>query len=100
MVVRQYLNVEDIRTYIPGTDIRKRITEDVMKSLSILSNWETLAQSIPDTYEKYSIELLTIITDLWITIRGHSFAKEWTMKFQRKYKKGTRKSLQAKTDNK
>ena len=37
------------------TDIRNRITEEVMKSLVNLSNWEILAQSIPDMYEKYSI---------------------------------------------
>ena len=93
MVVRQHLNEEDIHTYRHYYRRGNEITVNP-------SNWETLAQSIPDTYEKYSIKLLTIITDLWITIRGHSFAKEWTMKFKRKYKKGTRKSLQAKTDNK
>ena len=47
----------------------------------------------------YSIELLQAIIGLWITIRGHSFAKDWTMKFETKYKKGTRKALQEMRDN-
>ncbi len=35
-------------------------------------------------YEKYSIELLGVVADLWITIRDHSFAKDWTMNLVRK----------------
>ena len=28
--------------------------------------WETIAHSIPAKYEQYSIELLKVISDLWI----------------------------------
>ena len=59
----------------------------------MLSYWETIAHCIPSRYEKYSIELLKAIIEVWITIHGHSFAKDWTMKFESKYKKGTRKAL-------
>ena len=44
-------------------------------------------------YEKYCLELLHEIVTLWIEIRGHSFAIEWTSKFEKKYSKGTRKTL-------
>ena len=98
-VVRKHLNDQNMLTHMPGTDVRKIIQQEVLKSPVILSQWETIAQPISAKYEKYSIELLTIITDLWITIRVHSFAKEWTMKFQRKYQSGTRKSLQTRQDN-
>ena len=91
LIVRQYLNVD---TFTPSTDICTSILEEVQQSESVLSHWETIACSIPSKYEPYSIELLKVITALWISVHGHSFAKEWTMKFQRsKYQKGTRKTL-------
>ena len=37
------------------------------------------------------MELFSNIIDLWLTIRIHSFAKEWMEKFERR--QGTRKSL-------
>ena len=33
---------------------------------SMLLYWETIAHSIPAKYEQYSIELLKVISDLWI----------------------------------
>ena len=80
----------------PGTNIHRLILEDVIKSESILSCWEATAYCIPTKYEEYSVELLQVITGLWITICGHSFAKDWTMKFVSKYRKGTRKTLKQK----
>lgn len=97
-VTRQYINNASIATYAPGHDLRKVIRDEVLASLPILSMWESIAHTIPDKYEKYSIELLSVITDLWITIRGYSFAKEWTMKFERKYKRATRKELKDKKE--
>lgn len=64
-----------------------------MKSRSILEHWDHIAYSVPPKYEKYSLELLHEVISLWITIRGHSFAKEWTMTFEKKYSKGVRKTL-------
>ena len=96
LVVRQHLNIQNAQAITPGTNIRQLIMKDVIKSESILSCWEVIAHSIPTKYEPYSIELLQVITNLWITIRGHSFAKDWTMKFVSKYKKGTRKTLKQK----
>ena len=91
LIARCYLNVN---TFTPDTDLRTRILEEVHQSESVLSYWEMIACSIPSRYELYSIELLKAITTLWISICGHSFAKEWTMKFERsKYQKGTRKTL-------
>ena len=66
--------------------------EDVIKSESILSCWEAIAHFIQTKCEAYSVELLLVITDLWITICA--FAKEWTLKFVSKYRKGTRKDIE------
>ena len=45
---------------------------------------------IPTKFEQYSVCLLQAILDLWINVRGHSFAQGWTMMFETKYKRGTR----------
>ena len=76
MVIRQHFSVPDVHTYIPGTDLRRHILDKVLESEPTLSYWEAIADSIPTKYEQYSIELLKVIANLWITIRGHSFAKE------------------------
>ena len=96
LVARHHLNVKNVQVLSPGTNIRRLIVEDVIRSESILSCWEAIALSIPTKYEVYSVELLQVITDLWITIRGHSFAKDWAMKFVSEYRKGTRKTLKQK----
>lgn len=96
LVIRRHLNTQSAQVLTPGTNIRQLIMEDVLKSGPLLSRWEAIAHTIPDKYEPYSIELLQAITDLWVTVRGYSFAKDWTMKFVSKYKKGTRKTLKEK----
>ena len=93
MLFRQHFNVHKVQMYVPGSDLRRTVGEEVLCSDRIITCWERIVQDIPQKYEQYTIELLKAITDLRITIRGHSFAKGWTMKFERKYQKGIRKSL-------
>lgn len=93
IVIRKHLNSKAVEAYIPDTGLREPIHKDILESRSILLLWEGLAQKIPLKYEKYTIELLLIVSDLWISIRGYAFAKDWTDKFEKKYKKGTRKEL-------
>ena len=99
MVVRKHLNVPNIQSYQPDTDLRKVILKEALDPQSVLSYWETIADVIPARYEKYRVELLRVVIELWITIRGHSFAKGWTMKFETKSKKGTRIALREMQDN-
>jgi hypothetical protein len=95
MVVRQHLNIPAIQSYQPNTNLREGILKEALGSPTLLSYWETIAHCIPSKYEKYSIELLKVIIELWIAIRGHSFAKDWTSRFdhESKRKKGTTKAL-------
>lgn len=94
VVVRGDFNKESIASHEPGTNVGKIIRQKIMNAPQIMTLWEKIACDIPDKYELYSIELLGLIGDLWITIRGHSFAKHCTMMSQRKYKrKGLRKDL-------
>ena len=73
LVVRQHLNIPNIQTYQPETNLREKILKEGLGSHSIMSCWETIAHSIPTRYEEYSTELLRVIIDLWIAIRGNSF---------------------------
>ena len=93
LVVRQHLHVNNVESFTTSTDVRRLTLEQVVQSEPILAHWEEIAHDIPARYEPYSIKLLKIITGLWVTIRGHSFAKNWTMQFENKSKKGTRNTL-------
>ena len=98
LVTRRHLNLKNVQVLASDTNIRKLIMDGVLLSESVLACWETVAYHIPVKYEPYSMELLRHITDLWVTIRGHSFAKDFTTNFVRKYKKETRKMLQQMTN--
>ena len=91
MVVRRHL---DVTTFDPNADTIAVICEDVLTSESIMEQWENIADIFPSKLEKYSVELITRVVKLWTAIRAHSFAKGWTMKFETRFKKGTRKTLQ------
>lgn len=93
LVCRQHLDVESVHVLCTGMNLRKLISDDVLQSELVLGCWEMVAHRIPTKYELYSFELLQHITDVWITIRGHSFAKEFTTKFATRNKKGTRRTL-------
>jgi hypothetical protein len=93
MVVREHFNFKSVEMYVPQTDLSKQVHDQVFATHDVVTCWEKVAGYIPPKYEKYSVELLSEIVDLWITIRGHSFVKGWNIKFERKYKQGTRKTL-------
>ena len=97
LVSRHHLNVNNLSVLASNADVHKLIMDDVLQSDSVLGFWEAISvDCIPSKYEEYSIELLQLVTNLWIKIRGHSFAKDFTTNFIKKQKKGTRKSLQKK----
>ena len=89
LVCRCHLNVKNVRVLTSDVNIRKLIMDDVLQSQPVLECWEVISQCIDAKYESYSMELLQHIIDLWIKIRGHSFAKDFTDKMAGKYKKGT-----------
>jgi len=91
VIVREEMNTG---RYLQGSNLCTKIWEKVLDSDKVLNYWEKIVDNdIPARYERYSIELLHKIVQLWINIRGFSFAKTWTMQFEQKNKKGTRKSL-------
>ena len=92
LIVRRYLSVQTMQ--VDNMDLKKRISDSVTSSDTVQKYWKNIAGSIPKKFEQYSVCLLQAITELWINIRGYSFAQGWTMMFETKYKRGTRKSLQ------
>ena len=92
LIVRRYLNVQSIE--VDNTDLKKQISDAVTSSGAVQKSWKAIAGCIPKKFEQYSVCLLQAITELWINVRGHSFAQGWTMMFETKYKRGIRKALQ------
>ena len=91
IVTRRHLSISHMET---GVNIISVIREEAFNTKKIMDTWEEIADNFPPIYEKYSLELLSNIMDLWINVRANAFAKGWTMNFERRCKKGTRKSLQ------
>lgn len=71
LVVRQYM----ICKPTPEKNLCEIINQQVLTNQPILTDWEEIAADIPSKYELYSIELLRKVVNLWINIRGHSFAE-------------------------
>lgn len=90
-VVRCHLNETNVMNLSQSGNIHGKIVEEISTKEIVISCWEAITAS-SGTNESCS-ELLLAIVDLWVTVRAHAFAKEWTMKFHRKFTKGTRKSL-------
>ena len=76
MVTRQHLNTTSI-------SLSDTVTTAIKNDVLTIEAWEELAHCIPARYESLSVELLGEVIQLWINIRGHSFAKCWTDKFHK-----------------
>ena len=90
MVLRKYFNIPSVKA---------KTLDAILADKAILQHWESLIGSVPHKFETSSIELLEAIAEQWIHVRGHSFAQGWTMNFETKYAKGTRKALKPKVQN-
>ena len=94
LVVRRYLNFASLQAFELDTDLKQTILSEVLTCEAVMRHWEIIAKDIPVKLEEYSICLLRAIAEQWINVRGHSFAQGWTMKFEKRYERGTRKTLQ------
>lgn len=98
LVTRQFFNIQAVLHSSHSEDITAKIKKAVQESEKVLEVWDSIAQAIPSQYEPYSNELLENILVLWVSIRGHSFAQDWSMKSDSKFKKATRKTLKKKSE--
>lgn len=58
------------RMYLGLTSKNRCMIKYLIGTNGIVTCWEHTARDIPRKYEKYSVELLGVVTDLWITIQG------------------------------
>ena len=96
-VVHTQLNIKNFSvptSHSQDVNFSDSLIAQVIETKSVLSKWEDITHRIPHRFEEYSIELLKAVVRLWTTVRLHAFAKGWTMKFEKRYQKGTRKTLQ------
>ena len=92
-VARTQLNIKNFSVHTShspaDSNLSDKLIGQVIETESVLMKWEDIAHRIPYRFEKYSIGLLKAVVRLWTTVRLHAFAKRWTMKFERRYQKGT-----------
>ena len=80
---------------------KQQLISHVTSDEDVLFNWSLCSVYVPNDE---SIELLTDIVHLWLTIRGFSLAKEWMERFKwdkgisGTKNKGLRKGLKRSTD--
>ena len=83
------LTTPEYEEFDPEANIRKKLLNDALQGDGLLSIWDGLAHSIPLDHDAQSVHSLKQVINLWITVKGHSFAKGWTDKFETKYKWST-----------
>ena len=72
-----------------GNVDKEAVHAHILKDGRLLSHWYDLSSQLP--HEKASILLKEVIT-LWMTIRGHAFAKQMLEQYKTDKGKGTAKS--------
>jgi hypothetical protein len=95
-VTRQFLDTRKV----PTMNITDAIQSEILTGQTLLHVWQTITESHQPLDHERSDQLLHEISELWISIRAHAFAQGWSEKFQRDFKKGTRKTLKRKGTDK
>ena len=96
---RRHLRADQLHS-LQNTDLYTVVTDDVLKDVALLDVWENISKPTSQRHNTYSIELLKIICQLWITVRGFSFAKGCNSLFHKTFERGTRKTLSSKGTDK
>ncbi len=85
--VRRHLTLSKVRQMTPG--FKDKLTSNISLNKDVLFYWSMLSIELDQEEEK---TLLTMIINLWVTIRGFSFANSWIEIFKQASKKGTQKA--------
>ncbi|SMN01561.1 hypothetical protein SPONN_2632 [uncultured Candidatus Thioglobus sp.] len=84
-VVRQHFRKDSAKDI--STGMKKELCDRITSNEFVTSSWEVVAVDMDRTVGK---QLLNMIVDLWVTVRGFSFAGAWL----ELYKQRTKKNLQ------
>ena len=88
LVCRKFL---DIRS-TPKENVLLQIIDEALSSPDILALWDDLTETCSDNTD--TTGLLQEMCNPWSTVHIHSFANGWSDRFQKGFRKGTRKTLQ------
>ena len=87
LLVRQHLTIQGVGKLTPGS--RPEIEKKVLKDEEVLFAWEIASVELDD---KTGTILLKMIVQLWLTIRGFSFAGVFIEQYKNTTKKGLQRS--------
>ena len=90
--VRKYFVKDSIRELKAGS--KEKIVDAILVNESVQFQWCRLSFDLQDSGAQ---ELLKMIADLWVTIRGFSFVKSWLESYKQAKGKGTAKSKSLRT---
>ena len=85
--VRKYFRMDSVRELNSGS--KEKIVSAIMVNESVEFQWCLLSV---DLQERGAQQLLKMIAELWVTIRGFSFTKSWLESYKQAKGKGTSKS--------
>ena len=87
---------EEIRLLLPSLltkeKRKERIVEDLVRSEDVQFYWLIVGAEFDEEDRDVHSELLKRIVELFVTIRGFSYASAWLEKYKQENKKGTQKS--------
>ena len=90
--VRKYFRMDSVRELNSGS--KEKIVSAIMVNESVQFQWCLLSV---DLQEPGAQQLLKMIAELWVTIRGFSFTKSWLESYKQAKGKGTSKSKSLRT---
>ena len=91
-VIRRHLRADQLHS-LQNVDLYAVVTDDIFKDTDLLEVWENVSKPSSQMHSAYSIELLKVVSRLWITVRGFSFAKGCNSLLHKTFERGTRKIL-------
>ena len=87
---------EEVRPLLPSllseTDKKEKIINELSTNEDVLFYWLIVGADFEEDDERVHTELLRRIIELFVTIRGFSYASGWLEKYKQISKKGTQKS--------
>ena len=90
LLVRQHLTIQGVGKLTSGS--RPEIEKNVLKDEEVLFAWEIASVELDDIT---GTTLLKMIVQLWLTIRGFSFAGAFIEQYKNTTKKGLQRSISA-----
>ena len=91
-----FLCLEEVRVHLQSllteTNKKQKIIQELIDNENVLFYWLINGADFEEHNEAVHSELLKRIVELFVTMRGFSYASAWLEKYKQGIKKGTQKS--------